>query len=75
MAAVGLSWDRVLRQNLFAHTQESGYQWYPEFISVNREENGSVSFTVRHKEDGGLCGNTVSIELTPAQAANLKEAL
>jgi hypothetical protein len=54
------------RENLFAYTTPGSF--YPSFLSINREENGNVSVTVRSeaKEDG-RCGDTAVIELSPQQ--------
>lgn len=64
--------------NIFAFTALSNY--FPEFISVNRKNDG-IEIIVRSKPNppmpGGLpmCGDTASITLTPEQARALKEAL
>lgn len=56
--------------NIYAHTetQEAGYQYYPGYISVNVDEEGNVTFTVRSKEEANaVSGATASLTLTPAQ--------
>ena len=62
------------RANLFAYTSFDPY--YPEYISVNREDNGKVSITVRGKvKENGSCGETVSIELDESQVSELRSGL
>lgn len=44
-----------MRENIFAHTPPGADM--PPYISINREENGNVSITVRSpKELGSGCG-------------------
>lgn len=47
-------------KNLFAYTAFTPY--YPEFVSINEEENGDVTVTVRAKCSlEGACGETISV--------------
>jgi hypothetical protein len=62
-----------LRENIFAFTDAAGYDCYPQYISINREDNGNTSIIVRSLEKYG--STTAEIELTPEQIADLKRAL
>lgn len=63
--------------NLFAYTAPPGeYQFYPPYLSVNKEHNGNTSISVRSPElPDGRCGETARIELSPEQLAALKRSL
>jgi hypothetical protein len=63
-----------MRRNLFAYTA-TGIN-YPEYVSVNREDNGTVSITVRNKaKEDGSCGDTASVELEASEVSDLFHAL
>ena len=49
--------------NIHAYTEQSND--YPAYISINRDETGKHTVTVRSRGDGGR--NVVTIELTPEQ--------
>jgi hypothetical protein len=51
-----------MRTNLAAYTAPGCK--YPEFISINKEENGNISVTVRSpRKDDGSCGDIACIEM------------
>lgn len=51
--------------NLAAYTAPGSD--YPEFLSINKNEDSSVSITVRsHAKPGGHCGDTVMITVDEA---------
>ena len=60
--------------NLFAYTSSAAN--YPDFISVNRRDDGGIEIIIRSaaREDGS-CGDTVCVVLTPEQVAELKRNL
>ena len=63
-----------MRENIFAYT-EPGCD-YPQFISVNREESGEISITVRSAKWGdGTCGDTAAVVLSPELLSKLKQSL
>lgn len=53
-----------MRTNLYAYTETHGQQ-FPAYVSVNREDDGRVTMTVRERGHEG--GKTATIEL-PAEA-------
>lgn len=59
-------------KNLYAFTSLETV--YPPYISVNADES-VVEVTVRSQALDGKCGDTATIRLTWAQAAQLAEAL
>lgn len=61
------------KENIYAYTAPGCN--YPEFVSVNREENGDVKLIVRGKPKDGKCGETVSITIDGHQALLLADAL
>jgi hypothetical protein len=62
------------RHNIFAHTSPGCFQ--PEYISINREEDGQVTITVRNRRKENFdCGETAEITLSIEEARKLKEAL
>jgi hypothetical protein len=54
--------------NLFAYT-ETRYKDYPGFISINKEEEGDVSISVRSPERGGM--EVAAIRMSHEQFQNL----
>lgn len=59
------------RKNIFAHTEPGND--YPAYISINRQEGGSFSVTVR--EEGGGGRRVASIELTADLAEGMASAM
>lgn len=55
-----------MSRNIYAFTALPGsYKYYPQYLSINKEDNGKVSVTVRPPEKpDGACGNTARMELT-----------
>jgi hypothetical protein len=51
---------KIMRTNLYAHTE--AHHPYPAFVSVNREEDGRVTMTVRERGHNGE--KMATIELT-----------
>lgn len=52
-----------MQHNIHAYTEQSND--YPAYISINRDEKGTHTVTVRSRGDGGR--NVATIELTPQQ--------
>ena len=52
-----------MQHNIHAFTEQSND--YPAYISINRDETGKHTVTVRSRGDGGR--NVATIELTPQQ--------
>lgn len=52
-----------MQHNIHAYTEQSND--YPAYISINRDETGRHTVTVRSRGDGGR--NVATIELTPEQ--------
>ena len=64
----------MTRTNIFAHT-DPGCN-YPQFLSVNLEETGDISITVRSAAWGdGTCGATAAVVLKPEQLYELARTL
>jgi hypothetical protein len=62
-----------MRKNIFAHTDPGNY---PQYVSINREENGDISLTVRSAAWGdGTCGDTAAAVLSPDVLLKLARAL
>lgn len=60
--------------NVFAYTAPGCN--YPEYISLNVDEQGNLTVTVRPEPAGdGVCPQTVSIKLTPEQVKILARQL
>lgn len=57
-----------MSNNVYAHTAPGGS--YPEYLSVNVNEDSTVEITVRspRKEDGS-CGDAATIKLSGAEFA------
>jgi hypothetical protein len=49
--------------NLFAHTEPTPPEGYPAYLSINRDESGKHTVTVRARGDGGR--NVATIEVSP----------
>jgi hypothetical protein len=63
-----------MKKNIFAHT-DPGCN-YPQYVSVNREESGEVSLTVRSAAWGdGTCGDTATVVLPPDVLLRLAQDL
>lgn len=63
-----------MRHNVFAYTAPGVN--YPQFISINREENGEVSITVRSAAWGdGTCGDVATAVLSLEEFRNLANQL
>ena len=54
-----------MNSNIFAYTAPGCN--YPEYISVNTDDEKNVMFTVRGPAQNGECGHTVCIKLTAKQ--------
>ena len=52
-----------MSKNIFAYTEPTPDGGYPGFLSINRDQNGVHSVTVRARGDGGR--QAATIELTP----------
>lgn len=61
-----------MRTNVYAFTA-SGTEVYPEFVSVNAEENGLISITIRPRmqEDATRCPETAVVYLNKKQVSDL----
>ncbi len=63
-----------MQHNVFAYTSPGCN--YPQYISVNREENGETSVIVRSAAWGdGTCGNTAAVVLSPEEFTKLARTL
>ena len=63
-----------MRHNIFAHT-DSGIL-YPQFLSINLEEDNRISITARSAAWGdGTCGDTATVILTYAELHKLAQTL
>lgn len=63
-----------MRENIYAFTESVGtYKSYPEFISVNLEDDGSVGVDIRSVEKLG--SGQASIRLSRADAEDLARKL
>jgi len=63
-----------MSKNIFAYTSPESS--YPEFVSINKEEDGTVMITVRSpKKTDGSCGDAASIILQSREILNLSMAL
>ena len=63
-----------MRENVFAYT-DLGCN-HPQYLSVNREDSGEISITVRAAAWGdGTCGNTATVVLSPEVTHKLAHAL
>lgn len=54
-----------MRKNIYTFTQSAPN--HPSYVSINREENGNISLTVRSEHQGNfpsICGPTGYIELS-----------
>ena len=65
-------------RNIYAYTPNTNP--YPEFVSLNRKDNGSVTLTVREGARRGQfsdkdCGNVVEVILPEEELSRLREAL
>ena len=60
----------MTRRNIFAHTAPGTN--YPEFVSINLEEDGTISVTVRNpaKPDGS-CGEIAMVKLSVEESIRL----
>jgi len=58
---------RVMSNNIYAYTTSTDGS-YPEYLSVNANEDGTVEITVRSpRKADGSCGDTATIKLTAKQ--------
>lgn len=56
------------RTNIVAFTElDYAPEYYPGFISVNRETDGKVSFTVRSRGQGGNACGTLPVDREQAR--------
>lgn len=49
--------------NIFAHTEKTPPEGYPAYISINRDDDGKHTITVRSRGNGGC--DMATIEVTP----------
>lgn len=59
--------------NIFAYTAPGAN--YPEFLSINLVEGGSVELTVRSPAKDGVCGNAATVTLSPKEFYQLASRL
>lgn len=59
--------------NIFAHTEPTPEGGYPAFLSVNRDDAGRHTITVRSRGNGGR--DVATIEVSEAVLARLTVAL
>lgn len=65
-----------MSHNVYAYTAPTPVSGYPEYLSVNVEEDHNVSITVRSSGSGAnQCGDTARIVLSPAQLRDLARTL
>lgn len=50
-----------MRSNIYAHTET--HSQYPAYLSINKEDSGQLTVTVRSRGDGGR--NVATIEMAP----------
>lgn len=50
-----------MRTNIYAHTERQAQ--YPAYLSINKEDSGHITVTVRSRGDGGR--NVATIEMPP----------
>jgi hypothetical protein len=63
-----------MRENIFAHTDPGTN--YPQYVSINKEEDGKISLTVRSAVWGdGTCGATATAVLSLETVRKLAQSL
>jgi hypothetical protein len=62
-----------MSSNIFAYTAPGGN--YPEYISVNTDDEKNVMFTVRGPAKNGVCGDTACVLLSQEQVQSLARQL
>lgn len=60
-----------MQHNIYAYTEQSNE--YPAYISINRDESGRHTVTVRSRGNGGR--DTATIEMSPQQLESLATEL
>lgn len=60
-------------KNIFAHTEQTPADGYPAYLSINCDESGKHTITVRSRGNGGR--DVASIEVSPEALEALSLAL
>lgn len=72
-SVINIANRKKIMYNIFAYTGPTPPEGYPEYVSINRSDNGQHTITVRSKGDGGR--NTVTVELPEEKLQSLRNSL
>lgn len=61
-----------MRRNIFAYTAPMPY--YPEYVSINKEDDGQISISVRNRSIDDREGTMASVTLPIEESNRLMEA-